>query len=124
MFFMNNFRNMQNIELKNAVSNLKDTMDSGMILKSYYCRSDEIFDFNNPMHKPGMYRLLGSNYFINAPTSETELNYANVLVIRYPTTDTVAMLAFPYSTGNIYYRAGTNTSFHRNAWKKITTQSI
>ena len=83
-----------------------------------YMKSSTInyFDFNDPSYDAGSYRLGGSDHILNSPNDS--LDYGNVLVIKKNDgSDTLAMLAFPFSEkGVIYYRSGNYDTWATNKW--------
>ena len=71
------------------------------------------FDFDNPTYAAGSYRL-GTN---NQNSPGDSLNYGNVFIARNNTSDTLAMLAFPFSNdGKIYYRQGNTEGWATAPW--------
>ena len=92
-------------------------------MKIYALESDETFDFNDPNHNPGVYRMGRLSNTINAPFSGTGIAYSNVLVIRKPDYDTLAMLVFPYSRDAIYYRTGGTGSWATQPWRELVTNA-
>ena len=71
------------------------------------------FDFDNPTYTAGSYRL-GSN---NQNSPGDSLNYGNVFIARNNTSNTLAMLAFPFSNdGKIYYRQGNTEGWATAPW--------
>ena len=73
----------------------------------------DLFDFDNPTYTAGSYRL-GTN-IQNSPGDR--LNYGNVFIARNNTSDTLAMLAFPFSNnGKIYYRQGNEEQWPTAPW--------
>lgn len=79
------------------------------------------FDFNNTGYAPGVYRLGAPENILNAPTSQAA--YGNVLVVRNPGADTLAMVLFPYSlsTQNPYiaFKSTRESSWTSISWFKI-----
>lgn len=71
------------------------------------------FDFDNPTYAAGSYRL-GTN---NQNSPGDGLDYGNVFIARDNTSDTLAMLAFPFSNdGKIYYRQGNTEGWATAPW--------
>ena len=87
-----------------------------------YNYSNDTFDFNNTDYAPGIYRLGAPENMLNAPVSQAA--YGNVLVIRHPDADTLAMILFPYysSTPNSPYimcKSTRTSSWASVSWFKI-----
>ena len=76
----------------------------------------QAFDFNDPTHLAGSYRIGDGDNVINPPSKS--MYYGNVLVIRGGDGDTLAMLAFPYAynIGQIYYRQGNEENWPTAPW--------
>ena len=87
--------------------------------EKYFMKSNDynssIFDFDDPTYPAGSYRI-GDNV-LNSPNG-ADVYYGNVLVVRYNSSDTLAMLAFPYqgNAGKIYYRQGNEENWPTAPW--------
>lgn len=89
-----------------------------------YIYDKEVFDFDDPRKKPGMYRLGGAENIQNPPVSGYRTHYGNVLVINAKQADTVTMLMFPYNSNEILFRSGSYSNFSSNAWKSVNAEDI
>lgn len=75
------------------------------------------FDFNDPSYPSGSYRLGLSPANSPGDGLGDGLGYGNVLVVRNNSSDTLAMLAFPFTnTGRFYYRQGNEVQWPTAPW--------
>ena len=83
----------------------------------------QAFDFNDPTHLAGSYRIGKDDDVINPPGNS--MHYGNVLVIRGGGEDTLAMLAFPFDDkGKFYYRQGNDKQWPTASWYYFQGTSV
>ena len=83
----------------------------------------QAFDFNDPTHLAGSYRIGKDDDVINPPGNS--MYYGNVLVIRGGGGDTLAMLAFPFDDkGKFYYRQGSDKQWPTASWYYFQGTSV
>ena len=77
-----------------------------------------MFDFNKDDYPAGLYRLGAEEYMQNSPS--ISLAYSVILVLKYPSQDTLAMIGFPFnSQGIIVFRQENTNNWATADWFKI-----
>lgn len=98
---------------------LLDALNSDMrnTLKTFNY-SGIMFDFNKDDYPAGLYRLGAEEYMQNSPS--ISLAYSVILVLKYPSQDTLAMIGFPFnSQGIIVFRQENTNNWATADWFKI-----